>query len=65
MGVLADGLYQSSSDTLTLLLVDCQVMEGKEIGRDSYNSMELSEEEVYGSDRGGNEWEQGGREEGI
>lgn len=34
------------------------MLEGKEADKDSYNSMKLSEKEVYVRDRGGNEWEQ-------
>lgn len=36
-------------------------MDGKELCKDSYNSMELSEEEAYGSDKGDSEWKQGGK----
>lgn len=50
--VSTDGLYRSGSDALMLFLADCAT-EGKEIDKDSYNSMELSEEEVDGSDKGG------------
>lgn len=46
---------------LLMLLVDCCTVEGKEVGEDSYNSMELSEEEAHGSDDGDSEWKKMGK----
>lgn len=46
---------------LLMLLVDCCTVEGKEVCEDSYNSMELSEEEAHGSDEGDSEWKKMGK----
>lgn len=46
---------------LLMLHVDCCTMEGKEVGEDSYNSVELSEEEGHGSEKGDSEWKKVGK----
>lgn len=46
---------------LMLLLVNCCAMEGKEVGEDGYNSMDQSEAEAHGNDKGDSEWKQVGK----